>query len=177
MKTILLQRQIIYSDMPIIMGGVKISRRRGHRPIDPYQILGQHITRHRFISLLKTMGKFFCTFVIYHWKANSLYYFSQSLLPWLIYLAWSSHGFKWIQHFERTHWITSYFSSQISIIYIPNGFNMGHKWFITYFCGHFTYIETLWKVMKWSMKWPYSIQWGPVEMFCSRHTFFCDHIW
>ena len=29
----------------------------------------------------------------------------------------------------------------------------------------FTYIETLWKVVKWSMKWP-------MEMFCSRHTFF-----
>ena len=35
---------------------------------------------------------------------------------------------------------------------------------ITSFCGHLTYTETLWKVVKWSMKWP-------MEMFCSRHTF------
>ena len=27
---------------------------------------------------------------------------------------------------------------------------------ITSFPGHFTYIETLWNVVKWSMKWPYS---------------------
>ena len=34
------------------------------------------------------------------------------------------------------------------------------------------YIETLWKVVKWSMKWPYSIQWDHIEMFYFRHTFF-----
>ena len=34
---------------------------------------------------------------------------------------------------------------------------------ITSFWGHFTHIETLWKVVKWSMKWLY---------FCSRHTLF-----
>ena len=44
--------------------------------------------------------------------------------------------------------------------------------FITSFYGHFTAIETLWKVVKWSMKWPYSIQWEPIEMFCFRHIFF-----
>ena len=39
---------------------------------------------------------------------------------------------------------------------------------ITSFCWHFTYMETLWKVVKWSIKW----QWDPIEMFGSRHTFF-----
>ena len=41
----------------------------------------------------------------------------------------------------------------------------------TNFCGHFIYIKTLWKVLKLNMKWPNSIQWDGIEMFCSRHTF------
>ena len=43
---------------------------------------------------------------------------------------------------------------------------------ITSFCGHFTYLETLCKVVKWSMKWPNSIQWDPIEIFCSKHILF-----
>ena len=43
---------------------------------------------------------------------------------------------------------------------------------ITSFFGHFTYLETLRKVVKWSMKWPFSIQCDPIEMFCSRYTLF-----
>ena len=36
---------------------------------------------------------------------------------------------------------------------------------ITSICGHFTYIETLWKL--WNDVWN-----DPMEMFCFRHTFF-----
>ena len=49
--------------------------------------------------------------------------------------------------------------------------------FIASFSWHFTYTETLWKVVKWSMKWPYSIQWGPIEMFWSSRTSFFMTIW
>ena len=42
---------------------------------------------------------------------------------------------------------------------------------ITSFCGHLMYIETLWKVMNWSIKWPYSTQWDQIEIFRPRHTF------
>ena len=38
----------------------------------------------------------------------------------------------------------------------------GEKGHITGFCGHLTYVETLWKVLKW---WPYSIQSDPIETF------------
>ena len=37
--------------------------------------------------------------------------------------------------------------------------------YITGFCGHFTYIETLWKLSKEAWN-------DPKEMFCSIHTFF-----
>ena len=48
----------------------------------------------------------------------------------------------------------------------------------TCFCGHFTYIETLWKAVKWSMKWPYYTQRYAIEMFCYRHTFLLwPYIW
>ena len=39
------------------------------------------------------------------------------------------------------------------------------KDFITSFCGHLTYIEILWKL--WNEEWI-----DPMEVFCSRHTFF-----
>ena len=54
---------------------------------------------------------------------------------------------------------------------MPSNFEFYHSLLITSFCGHLMYIETLWKVVKWSMKWPYSIQRDLIEMFCSRHTF------
>ena len=39
-------------------------------------------------------------------------------------------------------------------------------------------METLWKVVKWSMEWPNSIHWDPIVMFCSRHPFFLwPYIW
>ena len=46
------------------------------------------------------------------------------------------------------------------------------KKIITSFCGHFMYIETLIKVVKWSMKSPYSIQ-----CFVPDTPSFCGHIW
>ena len=36
---------------------------------------------------------------------------------------------------------------------------------ITSFCGHLMYVETLWKF--WNEAWI-----DPIEMFCSRYTFF-----
>ena len=45
---------------------------------------------------------------------------------------------------------------------------------INSFCGHSMYIETLWKVVKWSMKCPYSIQWDPIKMFVPDTPTFCD---
>ena len=36
---------------------------------------------------------------------------------------------------------------------------------ITSFCRHLTYRETIWKL--WNEAWN-----GPMEMFCSRHTFY-----
>ena len=43
---------------------------------------------------------------------------------------------------------------------------------ISSFHGHLKYIETLRTVVKWSMKWTYSIQWDPIELFFSRYAFF-----
>ena len=44
-------------------------------------------------------------------------------------------------------------------------FQLEYFLFITSLCGHLTYIETLWKL--WNEAWI-----DPMEMFCSRHTFF-----
>ena len=56
---------------------------------------------------------------------------------------------------------------------IGNNFARSH-YIITSFCGHFTCIEILWKVVKWSMKWLYSIQW---KCFVTDTPSFCDHMW
>ena len=44
---------------------------------------------------------------------------------------------------------------------------------ITSFSGNFTYIETLWTVVKWSMKWPFFHKMGPNRniLFQTLHLF------
>ena len=48
---------------------------------------------------------------------------------------------------------------------ISNDSDFGFIMVFTRFCGHFTYVESLWKL--WNEVWI-----GPMEMFCSRHIFF-----
>ena len=48
---------------------------------------------------------------------------------------------------------------------------------ITSFGRHYTYIETLWKEVKWSMKWPYSMQLNQSRNVLFQAHLFYDHIW
>ena len=73
---------------------------------------------------------FFITVVIHHWKTNSLFF---SIITTIIYLRWSNHGFKGRQNFEGIPRITAIYCHKYQL-YVPNGFNMGHKWFLNCMC-------------------------------------------
>ena len=51
------------------------------------------------------------------------------------------------------------------------------NWSITSFGRNYTYIETLWKEVKWSMKWSYSMQLNQSRNVLFQTHHFYDHIW
>ena len=68
---------------------------------------------------------------------------------------------------QNAYFCWSYYLSQKSIIFKV----------ITSFGRKYTYIETMWKEVKWSMKWPYSIQLNQSRNVLFQTHLFYDHIW